>query len=248
MATSPSPADLVAEARSSLSHQWPLVGMVVLAAYFDWLLKGEAAVALLGLGLGLAPVLLSSVARPLVAKVGEQVRGVVDIPPAYRRLVAIGLPMALVYLSRWRGTQPMGWAVLTMALPLGTSFLMIRNRGSLERQFAPLFTARDRLLPRKVQLGLMLAAPILIGFALSHGTLLDLPAFFGASTRSRTAVGARLVPIVLGGLLSTIVVFLLAHTPSKGAPSPPAGAGPPPPVAPAVPSRGPVPAPPAGRP
>ncbi len=187
----------------------PLVAMVGLAAYFDWLLRGQAGFTLGILMLGLAPLVLRPITGPVLARIGEAT----GIPVKYRRTLAVGVPVAFLYIFRWSGTQGTFSALLTMAIPIGTALYIAKNRTALEARLKPWFKWRDRTIPDNIRLVLVVVVPILIAFLFIHGSLIDLIAFFGGSTRSRTMVAQRGWQILFGTFLSTVSVFLLAHKP-----------------------------------
>ncbi|MCP3973587.1 MAG: hypothetical protein GY720_03750 [bacterium] len=201
-----SPEEIKANARGA----WPLVALVLLGGYFDFLLKGEPAVALIGVAVGLVPILLRRVVGPVLTKLGNAT----GIPSQYRKPLAVGVPLAVVYMARWSGTQSSAMAMATMAVPIVTALVLANRREQLEQSLSSWFEWREETIPRAVQLGLVVAAPVLITFLFIHGAPLDLIAFFGGETSSPAPVADRTLLIPVGTALSTVAVFLLAHRPS----------------------------------
>jgi hypothetical protein len=204
---------LAEEIRQGLERSWPVLAMVGFLAYFDWTLNGQIIVTFLLAAVAYAPSLFARRLAPHFA----QLRKSVPWPPAVQRIVAVGVPLIVMYLTRWRGTQPIGPAIVTVAAPLGLALAVATQRKTLGPRLAPFYEARNRVLPRGARFALVFVVAILSTFIFAHGSLTDLGAFFGGQTTTPRAVGDSNVGIVLSGVVSGIGAFLLLDEPKAEA-------------------------------
>ena len=199
--------DLGAGARRS----WPALALIGYLAYFDFRLKGNALFSLLLAAAAAAPLLLR-------ATLGSRVRNSIGamsraVPPRYRGLVVAGLPVTLLYLTRWKGTQSSGAALLSVAIPLGAGAFVAANRERLDVTLAPFYRRRNAVLPKAARVPLAIALPIVLSFAVAHGSLADLPAFFGGTTNTFAMPGNRTLALLATVALSAACAFLLLNDP-----------------------------------
>src|SRR3990170_2288630 len=99
-------------------------------------------------GLALVPILfhrtLAPIAQPLLTK----------IPQRFRGLTMVGVPAALIYVTRWRGTQTQGDAIVTVGLPLALGFVLIAARPLIDERLGSFYERRNRVLPRGARFAL----------------------------------------------------------------------------------------------
>ncbi len=187
---------------------YPLV-LIALAAYFDFRLKGEPLSTLVIVAVALVPILLAQRPRPVARDLFGWV------PPRYRALFAAAVPVAFLYLTRWRGQQDLWASLLVIGVPIGLGVLTVRHRGRLDRLVAPFAKARDRVLPRWACMVLATVVPLVLVFWLVHRNLSDIGALFGDRTANRSAVNSEgTAPrMIFATALSTVIAYLLLAEP-----------------------------------
>lgn len=210
-APSPDLQRLFEEAAAGFRRFWPVIGLIAYAGYFDYKLNGEIFIVLLLGGASSAVFLFQGRVQPFV-------RGLLKdtVPERYRGILLAGLPAALLYLTRWKGTQDGGAAFLTMAVILGSGFVIASSRSALNAYCRPLFEQRDRLLPKPARLALVFILPVFFTFLIAHQNLGDLPALFGGETTGRRPpTGGSGFLIAVTAFLSSTSVFLLLNEPGR---------------------------------
>ena len=129
-----------------------------------------------------------------------------QIPPKVRPIV-LAIPPTIWFAAREEGTSGSGAAVALVGLALVAVISFFGDE--LDRPLARFFAARDRLLSHGVRLVLAVVVPLVIAFAVIHGSLLAVPVLFRGTTSSYASAQDRTDLIVLGSLISGILTFLL---------------------------------------
>jgi hypothetical protein len=201
---------LAREAALSAKRLWPAVALVLYAGYFDKKVHRNWTGTVLICGIALVPILfhrsLGPIARPWLAK----------IPAKSRGLIVVGIPAALIYITRWRGQQTQGAAIVTVALPLALGFALTAGRERIDERLAPFYERRNRVLPRAARFGLVLAIPVVLTFAIAQRSLSDIGAIFGGQTKASRPVNQAGGRILITALLSTALGFVLLNEPPRG--------------------------------
>jgi hypothetical protein len=209
--TGPKPAGtLLDEALAGCRRFWPALAMVAYLGYFDYRMHGSLISTVLLGGLAAAPMLFWARVRPFL----DQLEAL--IPARFLRPVVVGIPAALLYMARWKGTQDDTSAFLTAVVIGGFGFLVAVYRPRLNALLAPLYRRRNRVLPRPLRLVLVFALPILLTFLIVHRNLGDIGAVLGGKTsspRSPTA-GSSELAIVVATVLSASAAFVLLNDPA----------------------------------
>jgi hypothetical protein len=205
---------LAREAATSARRLWPAVALVLYGGYFDKKVHRNWTGTIIICAVALVPILfhrsLAPLARPWLTK----------IPAKSRGLVVVGIPAALIYITRWRGQQTQGAAIVTVALPLGLGFIFTAGRQQIDERLASFYEWRNRALPRAIRFVLVLAIPIVLTFAIAQRSLSDIGAMFGGQTKAARPVNQAHGRIVITALLSTIFGFVLLNEPARGHSSP----------------------------
>jgi hypothetical protein len=200
---------LAREAATSAKRLWPAVALVLYGGYFDKRVHDSWGGTIVVCGLALVPILfhrtLAPIARPLLAKV----------PKKFRGLTLVGIPAALIYITRWRGTQTQGTAIVTVGLPLALGFVLIAARPRIDERLASFYERRDRVLPRGARFALVLVIPVVLTFAIAQRSLSDIGAFFGGQTKANRPVNQAGTRILITAILSTIFGFVLLNEPQR---------------------------------
>ena len=179
----------------------PIIFIVVLG-YVDWLAHRNIPVVVIGgvvaIGLALFRSQISSrlLRIPAIARIPEPVRtiGLAAIP--------------LLYFSlRGRGTSGAGGLVLVVGLAVVVAIQLFGP--ALDRSLARFYEARNRVLPRWLRMLLVPLVAIVVTFLLIHGSLGDLPAMFGGTTRAPASPAGRQGLFLVGVLLSAAAGILL---------------------------------------
>jgi hypothetical protein len=201
---------LTREAATSAKRLWPAVALVLYAGYFDKRVHRNWWGTIIVCAVALVPILfhrsLAPIARPYLTK----------IPAKSRGLIVVGIPAALVYVTRWRGQQTTGAAIVTVALPLALGFALIAGRERIDERLASFYERRNRVLPRAARFGLVLAIPVVLTFAIAQRSLSDIGAIFGGQTKAARPVNQAHGRILITALLSTVIGFVLLNEPSRG--------------------------------
>lgn len=189
-----------------------VLGFIALFAYLDWVTHrslGETIV-LTGLAAGAYLYRAAIVARlNLQEQVAAMSRGL--------RTVLAALPSFLYFMIRGQGTSGAGGIVLVgMLIVVGAGALL---GPGLDVKLADFYTVRNRLLPRGLRMALALVAPILVAFLVIHGSLADLPALVGGTTKHPATPVGRDERFLLGTLLSAAVAWLLLRDAPRAAPA-----------------------------
>jgi len=143
-ASAPDLQRLFEEAAAGFRRFWPAIGLIACAGYFDYKLNGEMFIVLLLGGASSAVFLFQGRVQPFARELLKD-----TVPERYRGILLAGLPAALLYLTRWKGTQDGGAALMTVAVILGSGFVIASSRSALNAYFRPLFDQRDRLLAKR---------------------------------------------------------------------------------------------------
>jgi hypothetical protein len=193
---------LLEEAFAGAARSWPALVMLGYVSLFDSKLHGSSSTMLLAL-----PAAAGFVFRARIAPHLKQLTSA--IPTHLRGPVLAGLPMAALYLTRWKGTQSDGAAYLTAGIPLALSFVLASRRQQLDARLAGFYRARNRILPKPVRMASVVVVPTVLAFGVAHGDLNDIGALFGEQTStSNTPTGNG---ILISSMLTAIIVFLLLN-------------------------------------
>lgn len=199
------------EARAGARRFWPVLSLISYAGYFDWRMNGNIIVTLLLGLLAAAPFVFWRRVQPYFADLQRV------LPSRFLWPLLAGIPSALLYFTRWSGTQSDAWALITALAIGGFGFLIATYRQQINEALTPLYEQRNRVLPRPARFVLMFLLPILFTFLIAHRNLGDITALLGAATNSRrTPTGASSgVLILLTVLLSAATSFLLLNEPGR---------------------------------
>lgn len=202
MEASPSLAE---EAITGARRAWPALALLGYVGLYDSKLHGSSST--------LTVFLPMAAAMVFRGRIQPHLKGIVEaVPAAFRGPVLAGIPIAVMYLTRWKGTQSDGAAYLTAGLPLALSFVVSARREQLNAKLAGFYRARNQVLPRPIRLALVFVVPTVLAFGVAHGNLGDIGALFGSqTTTSATPTGNG---IVISAVLSATIVFLLLNEPS----------------------------------
>ena len=168
-----------------------------------------------GVAILIGGALLAILAAPWLRRVvGTRLRRTrVGRRPALR--VAVLAAVALVaFLVRWRGDMSVGAAVVVIGVPALIAVGMVAVRRVLDRPMGPIARVRDRLLPRWLRQVAAVATPVLVTFGLVHGSLGDLRGLVGGGTSPSPALADETAAMMLGGVLSMLIVFVLMYEPT----------------------------------
>jgi preprotein translocase subunit SecG len=196
---------------AGLRRFWPALILVALMALFDYHLKGQLWFTLLaGGGASMAMLFYSRFQRliePLIQ----------SVPSGFIRPLLTAVPVAFLYLARWKGTQDDSSALLTAVVIVGFAFLVAMYRQQINERLTPFYIERNRLLSRPVRMALVFVVPILLTFLLVHRNLGDVGALLGGTTSSprSPAGGNEGFMIVVTTALSACAVFLLLNEPTR---------------------------------
>jgi hypothetical protein len=201
---------LAREAALSAKRLWPAVALVAYAGFFDKKIHRDWWGTIIISVVALVPILfhrsLGPIARPFLSK----------IPAKSRGLVVVGIPAALVYITRWRGQQTQGAAIVTVGLPLALGFALTAGRERIDVRLASFYERRNRVLPRALRFVLVLAIPVVLTFAIAQRSLSDIGAIFGGQTKAARPVNQAGGRILITALLSTAIGFVLLNEPPRG--------------------------------
>jgi len=194
-----------------LRRRWPALLLIALTALFDYHLKGQLWFTLLAGGGASMALLFFGRFQRMIEPLTQ------SIPPGFVRPLLTAVPVAILYLSRWKGTQDDSSALLTAAIIVGFAFFVARYREEINQRLAPFYAERNRLLSRPVRMVLVFVVPIFLTFLLVHRNLGDIGALLGGTTSSpkSPAGGGTGFMIVLTTALSACAVFLLLNEPAS---------------------------------
>lgn len=211
---SPQFRGLLDEALAGLRRFWPALTMIAYLGFFDYRMHGSIIATVLLGGLAALPCLFFRRVQPLVGALQDL------IPNRFLWPAIVGLPAAVLYVARWKGTQSDTSALLTAATIGASGFLIANWRSRINRVAAPFYQRRDRVLPRVLRLALVLVLPLLLTFLLVHRDLGDIGAVFGGTTKSprSPAAGSTELAILVTTVLSASAAFLLLNEPGEGTP------------------------------
>lgn len=197
-----------------LARYWPALLMIAYASYYDYLLNGDPAFAVTAAGAAALPLLLPKLVAPITRVVTRSLGDL--IPARYRRLALVGAPLALLFLTRWKGQMDDSTALLSLAAPLAIGALIVANRSRLDAALSPFYRVRNELLPRSARVIVAVGTPLALTFLIVHGDLGDLPAFFGGTTSSPTLPTERGAgAFLLTTTVSTLTGFLMLNEPGR---------------------------------
>jgi hypothetical protein len=180
------------------------IASVALLAYLDWITHRElASIILIG---GIAGALILFWDRIVEA---ANLRSTIDQIPAMIRPVIAAVPPVVYFLARGQGTSGAGGIVLVAILLVVGATVVLGP--TIDQRLSGFYSARNRLLPLPVRLGLALALPTVIAFMVVHGNLADLPAMFGGTTKTPAVPAGRSGLFFLGTLLAAATGFLLVR-------------------------------------
>ena len=197
------------QARPSLTSRardsWFPLLFVAVFAWLDWVLHGSIAFILI-IGLPAVAIILFREKIMRLTPIGQILH---SMPPSIGAVVRAS-PALLYFLVRARGTA--GPTAIFVVLLVGAAILgMVKYGRSLDSRLSVFYKSRDRILGTRLTAFLLILFPILIGFALIHGSITDISALFGGTTESREAPTGALVFLrfVFGAALCVVYTFLL---------------------------------------
>lgn len=219
---------------------WLALGFIAVFGYFDWIMHRSLVTTIVLCGC-VAAVIVYRKAIIAALNLDETLAGI----PAWLRPILAALPGLIYFLVRGQGTSGSGGIVfLSLALVIAANAFL---GPTLDRSLTTFYRGRNRVLPRPVRVVLAIVLPVLVAFLVIHGSLSDLPAMFGGTTRHpKTPVGQE-GAFLLGTLLSAAVAWLLLREGAAAPAAPavsaarPAQPAPPMPPAPAAQPAPPVP-------
>jgi hypothetical protein len=191
-------------------------GLVLIAwfAYLDWILHREAAFVII-FGLVAAGVVVWK--REIIDRLNLG-PNLAQVPVQLKPVIA-AVPGIAYFLARGQGTSGAGGVVLvSMLLVIGAGAFL---GPAIDVRLRPVYDARNRILPLPVRMALGIIVPVLLSFLLIHGSLSDLPALFGGTTKTARSPAGLEGRFLLATLLSAAVGWLLL----RQAPPEPAAAG-----------------------
>lgn len=65
----------------------------------------------------------------------------------------VGIRAALIYVTRWRGQQTQGAAIVTVASPLALGFALTAGRRRIDERLSSFYDWRNRVRPRGLRFG-----------------------------------------------------------------------------------------------
>lgn len=186
------------------------LAFVALFAYLDWITHRDVATTV---------VLAAAAAGSILYR-----RAIVDwlnlrpqldrLSPRVRPLLA-AIPGLAYFLFRGQGTSGAGGIVLVSMLGVVGANMVIGPQ--LDEKLAAFYVTRNKVLPRPVRMALALVVPVLIAFLVVHGSLGDLPAMFGGTTKHPATPDGLEGRFLLATLLSAAVSWLLLREAPRGA-------------------------------
>lgn len=190
-----------------VKQSWFPLMFLLLFAWLDWIMHRSILFLLFIGGAAVALVLFrQDIGRVVRARLNVQVH-----PVASTLLWAA--PALLYFLMRGQGTS--GAAIPVILAVCGTLVSTAIFGDRIDAVLSGYYKVRDRILPPVVAAVLVLVLPILISFAVIHGSLSDLPAFFGGSTESPLSPSGLWFRFFLGTLLATVLTVLLTRRPAR---------------------------------
>lgn len=190
----------------SLPHRlrrlwFPLI-FVALFAWIDWITH-RSILFLLLVGGGVAIVILyrEQIARKL------QLHDLLRQLPTQARPFLVAAPPLLYFMVRGQGTSDAGIQVVLVSLAMVAAVTFLGPQ--IDQRLAGFYAWRNRFLPQLPRAILALVAAVLVAFLVVHGTLADLPALFGAPTRSPASPTDRTGRLLLSIVLAASIAFLL---------------------------------------
>jgi len=192
---------------SRLKRSWFPLLFLALFAWLDWIMHRSLYFILQAGGTVAAIVLL----RP---EIGQLVRGRfnVRVHPVVTTLLWAA-PALIYFYFRGQGTSSAGIPVIIAVC--GTLIVTALFGERIDAALAGYYRVRDRILPPPVAAILVLVVPIVISFAVIHGSLSDLPAFVGGSTESPLSPEGLGFRFFAGTLLATVFTILMTRRPAQ---------------------------------
>jgi len=181
---------------------WLALAFVAVFAYFDWIMHRELATTLI-LAAAVAGVIVFRPRLIAALNLGDPLAA---IPRRFKPILA-AIPGVAYFLIRGQGTSGSGTVVLLSMLAVVAASVLLGS--AFDRTLAPYYRVRNRLLPRPLRMVLAIVLPVLVAFLVIHGSLADLPALFGGTTRHRQNPVGRQGQFFVGTLLSAAVAWLL---------------------------------------
>lgn len=178
--------------------------MLVVIIWLDWLMYRNVVATVMFGGIAAALLLFR---RDLIGAL--RMEHVLRTTPLTLRVIGAALPGLAYFLLRGQGESGAGFVVTVTTLACVTGLAVLGD--ALDAMLGGWYRLRDRLLSRRVRIGLLVAVPIILGFAVVHGSLIDLPALVGAPTLNpqlSTDIPGR---FALAAALSVILTWLLAR-------------------------------------
>lgn len=189
------------------------LAFVAVFAYFDWIMHREVPATIV---LALVAGALIVYGHALVDMFG--LRDAVDAIPQRVKPVLAATPALVYFLARGQGTSDSSSVVFVcMLLVVGVSVVF---GPAMDRKLAGFYRSRNRVLPQVVRVLLAVVLPVLISFLVIHGSLSDVPALFGGTTKHPQTPVGREGSFFLGTALSAAVAWLLLREGTGAAPAP----------------------------
>lgn len=180
---------------------FPLV-FVAFFAWIDWITH-RSFLFLLLVGGGVVFVILfrEQVARKL------QLQDLMRQLPTQARPFLVAAPPLLYFMVRGQGTSDAGILVVLISLAMVAAVTFLGSQ--IDQRLIGFYAWRNRFLPQPPRAILAIVAAVLVAFLVVHGSLADLPALFGAPTRSPASPTDRTGRLLLGIVLAGSISFLL---------------------------------------
>jgi hypothetical protein len=198
-------AALFARARA----RWFVLIFVAALGWLDIVIHRDLLTLVLILGVGALVIFVTDLFKTF-DKGGEAAKLWAQVPKQARPFV-LAAPFLLYYLLRGRGTGLQSGVVGML-----TSLIMIAvlsyTAKAVDERVIVFYRVRDRV-PAWIRIVLLQVVAILIGFAIVHGALSDLPALFGGKTLHPKNPTALQAPFIFAGFLSTTLGWFLFHKP-----------------------------------
>ncbi|HEX8003669.1 MAG TPA: hypothetical protein VF519_13345 [Mycobacteriales bacterium] len=191
--------DLVRRARQA----WLPLAFLALFLWLDWIMHRSAFFVVVIGGAVAAAILYLPEARQYV----RDRAGIPPLPP-YAAMGLRASPGVLYFLLRGQGTSRAGGTVLVAVA--GTLAAVVVYGARIDRRLARFYAVRDRVLNPTARGIAAVVLPVLVGFAVIHGSLRDLPAFVGGTTSVRLSpVGLGMRFFVATVLTTSLTILLL---------------------------------------
>jgi len=192
---------------SRLKQSWFPLLFLALFAWLDWIMHRSLFFIYQVGGFAAAIILLRPEIRQLL---GGRIN--VRLHPVITTLLWAA-PALIYFIYRGQGTSAAGVPVVIAVC--GTLIATAAFGEQIDAKLAGYYRVRDRIVPPVLAGILVLVVPILISFAVIHGSLSDLPALLGGSTETPLSPRGLGFRFFAGTLLATVFTILMTRRPAR---------------------------------